>query len=355
MTRPLALLRDDGTLARGARCPLGDEALLSLHDHLVTARALDRVARELVNRGDLPFHVAAGGEDGAAIAATMALLPGDWIVPTHRGLAVLLARGVPPAELGAHLAGRSPGGASLPGQPGSRERRVLDGSPLAGTQIAQGTGLALGMQRRGDPNVCLTFLGDSATASNDFHAGLNFAGVFGAPVIFACWHHEAGPHLHPGPGVPPEEQAVAYGIAAQLVDGDDVLAVAAAVQSAAARARQGGGPALLELVVGRRDPLQLLESLLLERGLRTRETLESLHGQREQEIAAAAALAAHLPAPTGDAIFDHVTALGSEQRAEQRRRYPGRPPAAPAGGSGAGASEPAASDVDDDPNHNLPL
>jgi TPP-dependent pyruvate/acetoin dehydrogenase alpha subunit len=113
----------------------------------------------------------------------------------------------------------------------------------------------MAMKYKQDGRITLGFLGDGATSSNDFHAGLNFAAVFKAPVVFLCQNNQwsiSVPVEKQTASATLAEKAIAYGMPGILVDGNDVLATFAATREAAARARNGDGPTLIEAKTFRR-------------------------------------------------------------------------------------------------------
>ena len=128
-------------------------------------------------------------------------------------------------------------------------------TPLA-TQLIHAAGLAYGEMRKGRGSVALAFVGDGATSEGDFHEALNFAAVFKAPVVFVVQNNKyaisvplskqtAAPSL--------SYKGIGYGIASEQVDGNDPMAVLAVLNKAAAHARSGNGPVLVELHTYRLD------------------------------------------------------------------------------------------------------
>src|SRR6185295_10607401 len=129
-------------------------------------------------------------------------------------------------------------------------------SPIA-TQVVQAVGAAMAMKIRKEPRVAMTFFGDGATSANDFHTGLNFAGVFASPCVFVCENNGwaiSVPLEGQTASVSIAAKAEAYGMPGVLVDGNDVLAVVSAARAAVERARAGRGPTLIEAVTFRMGP-----------------------------------------------------------------------------------------------------
>jgi TPP-dependent pyruvate/acetoin dehydrogenase alpha subunit len=121
--------------------------------------------------------------------------------------------------------------------------------PIVGAQIQIGCGVALGMKRTGTDSVCLVDFGDGAAQTGIFHEGLNLAALWKLPVVFTCSNNLYGvsvPFHKVSPVANVAQRACAYDMPSQVVDGQDVLAVQAAVAVAVKRARSGAGPSLIE-------------------------------------------------------------------------------------------------------------
>jgi 2-oxoisovalerate dehydrogenase E1 component alpha subunit len=171
------------------------------------------------------------------------LAAGDWLFPTYRDTAAIVARGVDPAEAFTLLKGDWHAGYD------PLEHHVApQATPLA-TQLPHAVGVAHAATLRGEDTVVLALCGDGATSEGDFHEALNFAAVFRAPVVFLVQNNEyaisvplarqsAAPSLaHKGAG---------YGVPGVRVDGNDVAALLAVLGGAVERARAGAGPQLIE-------------------------------------------------------------------------------------------------------------
>jgi 2-oxoisovalerate dehydrogenase E1 component alpha subunit len=120
-------------------------------------------------------------------------------------------------------------------------------SPI-GTHVPQAVGAAYAIKLRGEDGVALASFGDGGTSSLGFHSGLNFAGVWKAPVVFLCQNNQWAISCPSEKQTASESYAIkakAYGMPGVLVDGNDLLAVHKAVAEAVARARAGGGPTLI--------------------------------------------------------------------------------------------------------------
>jgi pyruvate dehydrogenase E1 component alpha subunit len=240
--------------------PFPKESLVDAYKTMVLARATDERCLSLQRQGRIGFYAPLMGQEAAQVGASRALAPEDWVFPAYRELAVALARGVPLQSLFDQLLGNAEDrikGRQMPNHFGFREVNFVVASSPIGTQITQAVGAAMAAQRRKDPIVTIAFFGDGATSSNDFHAGLNFAGVFRTPTIFFCQNNQWAislPRERQTRSATLAEKANAYGIPGVVVDGNDLDAVYGAVHSARSRALSGGGPTMIEAEVYRFGP-----------------------------------------------------------------------------------------------------
>ena len=239
---------------------LGPDQLLGAYAAMVLARTVDERCLTLQRQGRIGFYVPMQGQEAAQVGCASALAKEDWIFPAYRELGVALVRGIPVRTLLDQFIGSSADelkGRQMPNHYGYRRFNVVTASSPVGTQISQAVGAAMAAQRRGDAIVTATFFGDGTTSSNDFHAGLNFAGVFRTPTIFFCQNNQwaiSMPRERQTRSTTLAEKAVAYGFPGVVVDGTDVNAVYRAVAEARKRALAGEGPTLVEAQVYRLGP-----------------------------------------------------------------------------------------------------
>ena len=224
---------------------------------LTIRRAEERIADGVAD-GTIrcPCHLAIG-QEAAAVGVAMHLRATDRAFGAHRSHAHFLAMGGSLHGLFAEVLGKDTGVSR--GMGGSmhliaRERGFFGSVPIVGATIpiAVGAGLAARMDGRGD--VAVSFFGDGATEEGGFHESMNLARVLDAPVLFVCENNLFSSHLHIGLRQPTNSvarYAVAHGVPHATVDGNDVVAVAQAVEGAMASMRQGGGPFLLECITYR--------------------------------------------------------------------------------------------------------
>jgi pyruvate dehydrogenase E1 component alpha subunit len=239
---------------------LAPAQLLDAYRFMVLARVVDERCLTLQRQGRIGFYVPMQGQEAAQVGAGCALDPADWIFPAYRELGLALVRKVTLLELFDQFIGNSGDllkGRQMPNHYGYRNRNFVVASSPIGTQITQAVGAAMAAQRKGQSIVTASFFGDGATSSNDFHAGMNFAGVYQAPAIFFCQNNQWAislPREKQTRSATLAEKASAYGFPGVVVDGMDLPAVFAAVADARQRAIAGGGPTLIEAQVYRMGP-----------------------------------------------------------------------------------------------------
>jgi pyruvate dehydrogenase E1 component alpha subunit len=227
---------------------------------MMLARLMDERCLSLQRQGRIGFYVPLQGQEGAQVGCAWALDPSDWLFPAYRELGIALVRGLPLRQLFDQFIGNSGDvlkGRQMPNHYGDREHRFVTASSPVGTQIIHAVGAAMAAQRRKDRIVTVTFFGDGTTSSNDFHSGLNFAGVFQTPTIFFCQNNQwaiSMPRERQTRSKTLAAKAEAYGIEGVVVDGEDVHAVYRAVRDARKRAIAGEGPTLIEAQVYRLGP-----------------------------------------------------------------------------------------------------
>lgn len=329
---------------------LAPEDLEPIYRTMLLARSLDERCLTMQRQGRIGFYAPVMGQEAAQVAAAWALDPKDWLFPSYRELGVALTRGVTPEELLNQFFGNASDrlrGRQMPNHYGFRDRNFVVASSPIGTQIIQAVGASMAIRARNEALVTATFFGDGATSSNDFHAGLNFGGVFRTPTIFFCQNNGWAislPRSRQTAAKTLAEKGLAYGVPGAVVDGNDVHQVFRTVREARARAVAGDGPTLIEAQVYRlgphstsddprryrteaevaewrsRDPVARLKHELIEAGRWSEEQDAQLLDQARSEIAAAAHRAEAV-APTDPlTILDDVFAVRTSELEEQRRQ-----------------------------------
>jgi TPP-dependent pyruvate/acetoin dehydrogenase alpha subunit len=264
------------------------------------------------------------GYEAAVVGATAALGDEDVIAPGPRDAGAALLRGLPVQAVVAQLLGtandlargrQAPGCLTSP-----RALNVLPASPHAATRLPHAAGVAWAMKMQGRKTVALAFLDAPETSAEDFHAGLNFAGVYRLPVVFVCVNDRASARPDATPETVSETYAVkalAYGIGAIRVDGDDLLAVLAAVREAAQRARGGGGATLVEAVIAEADAVERLRAHLAGEKVLSAEAEAAMRAEVEAEVRAAFAAEEAAGPPPLESVIDDVWARPTAALEEQ--------------------------------------
>jgi pyruvate dehydrogenase E1 component alpha subunit len=250
---PVQLVAPDGAPTSEDRYTrdLPPETLSWLYELMVVTRDLDGEFINLQRQGELALFASCRGQEAAQIGAAASLRKTDWLFPQYREIGVFLLRGITPAQMGAVWRGKWHGGL------GFTERCCAPISIQIGTHGLHAVGAAMGAQRLGEDSVTVAFLGDGATSEGDAHEALNFAAVFKAPCVFFVQNNQwaiSTPVSHQMAAPSIAHRAIGYGMPGIRVDGNDVLACYAVMAEAAQRAREGGGPTLIEAITYRMGP-----------------------------------------------------------------------------------------------------
>jgi pyruvate dehydrogenase E1 component alpha subunit len=332
------LLDEEGVPVDGelALPPAAD--LLAGYRALVLARRLNEQASALVRQGRLAVYPSSHGQEACQVAASTVLDTQDWLFPTYRDTAAIAARGVDPVEVLMMLRGDRHCGYDP-----TVHRVAPQATPLA-TQLLHAVGVGHAARLKGEGSVVMALCGDGATSEGDFHEALNFAAVFAAPVVFFVQNNKYAisvPLARQSVAPSLAAKGVGYGVPAELVDGNDLAALTTVLGQAVHRAREGGGPTLVEADTYRvqahtnaddatryrtddevarwlpRDPLLRLRAYLTGHG--------DLDDATDAEITAAAEeMAAHVRAGVSEEcpvdpadLFAHVYAQPTPQLVEQ--------------------------------------
>lgn len=255
------VLDGDGEAHGPWRPRLDAETLVRGLKHMVLVRAFDERMHRQQRQGKTSFYMQSLGEEAISVAQTYALDREDMCFPSYRQQGILIARDYPLVDMMCQIYSnrRDPcKGRQLPIMYSSKAYGFFTISGNLGTQLPQAVGWAMASAYKGDDRICATWIGEGATAEGDFHAALTFAGVYKAPVIInVCnnqWAISSFAGIAGGDNTTFASKAIGYGVAPLRVDGNDFLAVYAATQWAAERARTNAGPTLIEFVTYRGGP-----------------------------------------------------------------------------------------------------
>ena len=259
-THLVRVLDDDGKAVGPWNPRLDPDTLRKIYHDMKTVRVFDDRMYRAQRQGKTSFYMKCTGEEAIAVAAATAMDPEDMHFPTYRQQGLLVARGYPLVTMMCQIysnTGDPLHGRQLPIMYSDKKHGFFSISGNLGTQYPQAVGWAMASAIKGDSRIAMGWIGDGATAEGDFHSALTFAAVYQAPVILAVVNNQWA--ISSFSGIAGAEQAtfasraVGYGIAGLRVDGNDALAVYAAVRWASERARTNGGPTLIEFFTYRAE------------------------------------------------------------------------------------------------------
>jgi len=285
-------------MADAERRPVVDDSrLLTWLRKMVEIRLFEERVQELFMEGLIQgtTHLCQG-QEAVSVGAVEALAPADYLTITYRGHGHALARGMSLESAFAELMGRSTG--CCKGLGGSMHLAdfsigLIGAFAIVGAGVPVALGAAVSSSARRRDSVAMTFLGDGGTNIGTFHECLNMAAVWKAPLVVVVENNlygEYSPLATTTAVTDIAERAGAYGIPGVIVDGQDVQEVHRVAAEAVARARAGAGPTLIEAKTYRyrghsrtdpasyrpagelelwkqRDPIELLSTTLVERGV----------------------------------------------------------------------------------------
>ncbi|MGA2120157.1 MAG: thiamine pyrophosphate-dependent dehydrogenase E1 component subunit alpha, partial [Bryobacteraceae bacterium] len=236
--------RDQELPALAARC----------HYYMALMRETeDRIERKLYRQGKIVGGVYVGrGQEAIPVGSALHALPDDVLFPSHRDMAVLLIRGVPLGRVFAQYMGRVDGltrGRDGNMHMGDIHLRVVSIISALAATVPVAAGAALALKYQGKDGVAFSYFGDGATSRGDWHEGVNLATVQKLPVVFICNNNQyaySTPLELQMACANVADRGPAYNMPAEIVDGNDPLAVYDATGRAVAHARAGLGPYLVE-------------------------------------------------------------------------------------------------------------
>jgi len=227
--------------------------LLNLYSTMVKIRNFEMMAEKLFLEGELPgfIHLYIG-EESIATGVMANLKKGDFITSTHRGHGHMIAKGANINRMMAELYGRTTG--YCKGKGGSMHIAdfsigVLGANGVVGGGLPIAVGAGLGIKMKKTDQVVVAFFGDGASNTGAFHESLNFSSIYKLPVIFIVENNKFASTASTKETTSVEnisDRAVGYGLPGITIDGNDVITVYETAKEMIKRAREGGGPSLIE-------------------------------------------------------------------------------------------------------------
>ncbi len=324
----------------GARLTREDRA--ALLRFMAMMRSSEERGLTLYRQGKVPGSFYDGcGQEAISVGSSFALAPEDRMCILHRDLGAHFVRGLTPDRYLANYMGRS-GGVT-----GGKDGNMHFGDPSLGCigmvsmlpdMALVAMGMALAFKVRGEQRVAMTYFGEGSTANGQWHEAMNMAGVQQLPIVFIL---ENNGFAYSTPNdlefaVDPVERARTYGFPGVAVDGNDVEAVFEAAHAAVERAREGGGPTLIECRTMRmhghgahddmsyvpeglheewakRDPIELYANRLVgDFGFESTE-IDEIRSEVREYVAGCAEKALASPMPDPEGALEGVFAAGSER------------------------------------------
>lgn len=335
-------LDEEGTAVAALPAFARDTAgLVPLYRWMTLIRAFDAKAIALQRTGQLGTFASMLGQEAIQAGLGSAMAPDDVLLATYREQGALMMRGVSMKELFLYWSGD---------ERGSVFAAARNDFPICVTIAAHSThavGVAYALQLKREPRVAVCTLGDGATSKGDFYEGLNAAGTWQLPLVFLVSNNQwaiSVPRAKQSAAQTLAQKAIAGGIEGVQVDGNDLIAVRHAMDTALAKARNGGGPTLIEALTYRlsdhttaddasryrsadelaaawkQDPIARLRSHLLAGGAWDKAREEALLRECNDQVQAAVQEYLNQPPPSPSQMFDYLyarlPAALEKQRAE---------------------------------------
>ena len=317
---------------------LDREDLLQIYKNMVLTRGIEERGHILYRQGKIPGSFYTGrGNEASAVGVATAMGADDVGTPLHRDMGVHITRGVEPWRVLAQYMGRRDG--PTKGKDGNvhmadaRLGMIAMVSHLP-AMLPVAVGCALAFRIKEEPRVAVGWFGEGASARGDAHEARNFAGTRRLPTVFICdnnqWAYSTPTHLeyaieHIA------DRAKGYGFDGVVVDGTDVLAVYREAKLAIEKAREGGGPTLIECLTlrmeghavhddafyvpkemfeewAKRDPLERFRTWLRNNAEFTDEQEDEIRGEVKKILNDAIKRADESPVPDGSTLLDGVYA-----------------------------------------------
>lgn len=324
------------------RPKLDDNQVLDAWKKMLFARTADMMAVSYQRQGRMFTYPPNFGQEAVSAPLGFLMKEDDWLVPAFREMGAWLAKGATLKEIFMDFMGYEEGGAFR------NAKNMMPMSVPIASQLLHAAGIGYSIKFKGLNDVVFTFVGDGGTSEGDFHEALNYAAVWKVPVIFIVQNNQFAisvPFKKQTASVNIAVKALAYGMPGIKVDGNDFFAMYAAIDHAAAYARSGKGPVLIEALTYRRgahttsddptkyrskededfwaetDPLNRLKQYLLEKKLWNEGLEAALMADYKNEVDRQFSEAEAVPDyPLGD-IFNYMYNDIPDDLKNQQREY----------------------------------
>lgn len=316
---------------------LGEDRLLELYRKMLLVRAMEEKHDQLLKEGRVQLMSHFGtGQEAVAVGVTGPLEQRDILFGTHRGVGEFIGKGMSARDIWAEYMGKATGPCKGKGTLHLADKRLnIPGLVSSlGSDFSYAVGTALASKMQGLDQVTLYFVGEGTCNQADFHPSLCMAALWKLPVVFAVCTNQFCELSYMCDHYPTEDvapRAAGYGIPYDIVDGQDIEVTYEATRKAVEHARSGQGPYLVEYKTfrmalhfsgdpggyvkeedleewGKRDPIDLCQKKLFDRGLLSVEADGQLRAEVRAEVDQAVETAFADPDPTIDDLFEDVYA-----------------------------------------------
>lgn len=328
------VLNPDGEI-EGAEPDLSDSTLVRAYEALLQTRTFEEKVYRMQRSGELSIMAKTRGEEAVALGNAMALRDDDWWFPSYRQTSGMLYHDVPMDRFIARLMGTEPETVDehLPvAEEDAPPINIVSGYVPLAVNIANAAGSAMVDRFAENDTVTMAHIGDGATSEGDFYEGMNFAGVFDAPLVTICQNNQwaiSVPSHRQTAAETFAQKAEAVGIPHDRVDGNDLLAVYQKTSEAVERATTGGGPTFIECVTYRmgehntadessvyrddderefwaeRDPVDRFEAYLRNKDLLNENKIQELQDRVEEKVQQAVDAARAIPRSDPELMFEN--------------------------------------------------
>ncbi|SHG00476.1 pyruvate dehydrogenase (acetyl-transferring) E1 component subunit alpha [Ornithinibacillus halophilus] len=339
---PMRQIIDDhgNLLDESYKKDLNEELVHRLYFHMYRIRTFDLKAKSLQRQGRIGTYPPFEGQEAAQVGSALALGDDDWMFPTYRDHGAMLTFGANMMRTFLYWNGRVEGCVPPEG------KKIFPAAVPIATQLPHAAGAAWAEKKKGTKNISIAYFGDGATSEGDFHEGMNFASVFQTPTIFFNQNNQYAISVPIDRQMNSEtiaQKSVSYGIPGVRIDGNDCFVVYLETKKAIERARNGGGPTLIEAVTWRTgahttaddptkyrnkeqgadvvDPIVRLERFMKNNGYWDEKKTNSIHEELKVEVEQAVEAMESYPKANVEDLFDHVYANPPEQLLRQKELY----------------------------------